>query len=505
MPKNGNSKRIRNRAVIFPGRRKGKGTRMNNGRPNYQQSAGGQQPGQGVPQQGQRYTPQGGYPGQGAQGYYPPQGQTPQGYGPQGMPQGYAPQGRAPQGQVPYGYGQGQNNGYYGAPTGYSQGQGGYYNPQGAPAQGQQMPYPPQQGYGQQPYPPQQGYGQGYPGQPYPGMYQQPAQQPKRPAKPFPVELACKIAVFGVLPVLFVLSMVFPVPALKWIFIALAVAGVTFLWVRPVLFSNTRLTLTAVYAAAIVVALVSALMTPPADAQNTSQGNDTVNQDTINETLDSILGQTGETPEPGMALQEVTPVPTTSLDNDETVSQVKSFFYFWSVNKTNEMVTLCAPSWQSSVEDATKSLFSILANRVPLDYEVEKITGSANDSTRTVTVVANIDKQNGRDPVKYRFSVIMLKENDIWYVDPKSLSTSEAQDTPTPTPTSTPAPTQEISASTVLYYNVDGGSYYHADANCQRVDQKYLPLTGTFTYSQINDDAYIKLQPCNVCNAPIRQ
>lgn len=125
--------------------------------------------------------------------------------------------------------------------------------------------------------------------------------------------------------------------------------------------------------------------------------------------------------------------------------------------------------------------------------------------SRTVTVVANIDKQNAQDPVKYRFSVIMLKENDIWYVDPKSLTTSEAQDTPTPTPTSTPAPTQEVSANTVLYYNTDGGSYYHADPNCKRVAEEYLPLKGTFTYSQINDDPYSKLQPCNICNAPLRQ
>lgn len=255
----------------------------------------------------------------------------------------------------------------------------------------------------------------------------------------------------------------------------------------------------------MVVALVSALMAPPADTSNNAQGNGAMDQNSINETLNQIQDATGETPEPGMALQEVTPTPTASLDNDETVSQLKSFFYFWSVNKTNEMVTLCAPSWQSSVEDPTRELFVILANRVPLDYEVEKITGSANDSSRTVTVVANIDKQNAQDPVKYRFSVIMLKENDIWYVDPKSLTTSEAQDTPTPTPTSTPAPTQEVSANTVLYYNTDGGSYYHADPNCKRVAEEYLPLKGTFTYSQINDDPYSKLQPCNICNAPLRQ
>ena len=57
----------------------------------------------------------------------------------------------------------------------------------------------------------------------------------------------------------------------------------------------------------------------------------------------------------------------------------------------------------------------------------------------------------------------------------------------------------------MLYYNKDGGSYYHADKNCSKVADKYLPLTGTFKYSELNDGKYKNLKPCDKCNPPERQ
>ena len=57
----------------------------------------------------------------------------------------------------------------------------------------------------------------------------------------------------------------------------------------------------------------------------------------------------------------------------------------------------------------------------------------------------------------------------------------------------------------VLYYNPDGGSRYHVDMNCPSTNPKYLPFKGQFRYSEVNDDAYIQLMPCNVCNAPLRE
>ena len=73
-----------------------------------------------------------------------------------------------------------------------------------------------------------------------------------------------------------------------------------------------------------------------------------------------------------------------------------------------------------------------------------------------------------------------------------------------PTPSPAPTPTPTINPKTVLYYNTDGGSYYHADKNCPRVSDKFLPLKGSFKYSELNDTKYKKLEPCDRCGAPAR-
>jgi flagellar hook assembly protein FlgD len=55
-----------------------------------------------------------------------------------------------------------------------------------------------------------------------------------------------------------------------------------------------------------------------------------------------------------------------------------------------------------------------------------------------------------------------------------------------------------------LYYNPDGGQYYHSDQNCKSVKNKYLPLTG-FTYGELENSPYDKLSPCSSCNPPKRK
>ena len=99
----------------------------------------------------------------------------------------------------------------------------------------------------------------------------------------------------------------------------------------------------------------------------------------------------------------------------------------------------------------------------------------------------------------------MLRVNGVWYVDPASLSSAtEVKEEATTAPVYTLMPTNSPDPGQVLYYNPDGGSYYHADQNCSRINNKYLPLKGSFLYSQLDETAYAKLQPCSNCNAPNR-
>lgn len=59
-------------------------------------------------------------------------------------------------------------------------------------------------------------------------------------------------------------------------------------------------------------------------------------------------------------------------------------------------------------------------------------------------------------------------------------------------------------ASTPLYYNPNGGSSYHSADRCNGVKDEYLPFTGTFTYGELEDAAYQKLEACAYCVPPRR-
>ncbi|MCL1854426.1 MAG: L,D-transpeptidase [Clostridia bacterium] len=56
---------------------------------------------------------------------------------------------------------------------------------------------------------------------------------------------------------------------------------------------------------------------------------------------------------------------------------------------------------------------------------------------------------------------------------------------------------------TPLYYNPQGGQYYHADAECNGVKVKYRPLTA-FTYGELEEKPYQKLGPCPFC-VPVKR
>ena len=60
------------------------------------------------------------------------------------------------------------------------------------------------------------------------------------------------------------------------------------------------------------------------------------------------------------------------------------------------------------------------------------------------------------------------------------------------------------SPSTKLYYNPDGGSYYHIDPNCTSLAAKYKPLKAYFMFPELNDASYKELKQCSECGAPLR-
>ncbi len=519
-----------------------KGSRMSNSRPPYDGAGdAGQNPQQ---------------PGF-SQGNYPPA----QGYAPNG---GYAPNDAYGQGYAPQnGYGQPQygQQGYADYQQPY--GQQGYQQPYGQ--QGYQQPYD-QQGY-QQPYGQgyeQQGYQQPYAQQPYqqqpydqqgfvqPGGYQQPYEQqgyqqgysqqnPQETDLPpeqqyaqytpdgqrvyptsgrsgfrvqpaahreIPWDTIAKVLMFGVLPILFILSMVFAWTAVKWVVLVGAVASIAALWLRELVTPNARLVLSLLLASAAVVCLVSALATNAADNQNPAQPNQSGQMQqgsTSGNNLDVNLTAT-DTPNPAP-----TPTATPVDDSEECYAQLHSFFTLWKNNAISQMVNLTAPSWRSSIKGGTdavtQKLFGeVLTNRTPVSWDFTAITGTSNDIARMVTVRAVINKNNTLGESVYLWKVRMVKEDGVWYVDPATLQSNEQESTATPTNALATQPVLNTSHPDLLiYYNPEGGTYYHIDPNCESLNPKYRPLSGVIKWSQIEDDPYDKLEQCKRCGAPLRE
>ena len=490
------------------------------------------------------YTQQAGYPQQ--NGYSQPQGSSfyPQGGYPQNTGTGYSRPDLYQQGGYMPVNGSGQPAGVYpaaGMGSGYPQqpytGSGGY------PQQGGNVP---ETG---SPYIPQTPYGNGYNGQgqsyTYPqqgyGAYQQmgrnaagPNVQPMTDSarqiplngagyvpqpvpvrkSPFRLTDTWLIIISVLLLILFAAGMFGPgLSALRWIFMVLAAGSIAALWVRPLTAGNKRLCYTLVFG---VLCLVTAISMAAGAGGNSRNGGNAQRTDppavsqeaspTSNADLSGgvvLDGQSGQTISniPAAAPTE-SPAPK---DDNSAVERLQSFFYYWNANQIDEMLPLCSPSWQSGLESPRTSLFALMANRRPLELTSENITGTNDDDSRTVTISVLMDRNNNKDPVKYRMNVMMVKENGEWYVDPQSLKSNE-RETETPDVSASPSPSPEpaTNAATVLYYNPEGGTKYHLDPNCKSTHEKYLPFKGPFTYGDLNNANYASLTPCNVCGAPLR-
>lgn len=59
-----------------------------------------------------------------------------------------------------------------------------------------------------------------------------------------------------------------------------------------------------------------------------------------------------------------------------------------------------------------------------------------------------------------------------------------------------------VAPDTPMYYNPDGGHYYHADQNCSSIKNRFLPLKGETTYAELDNPEFSQLTPCKHCNPP---
>jgi hypothetical protein len=327
---------------------------------------------------------------------------------------------------------------------------------------------------------------------------------PRNP-KPMNNHTFLQITLIIGLPLVFLLSLLFDAYApLHWFFVAAAGACILYMWIAMAFVKNARATLTTVYVALIAISLVAIAI--PAIQSPSGNNNASATQD-----LSAFTGQSNGSTLDLSGSQElaasVTPEPTESANAiSPAQAQLDQFMNYWMEVNYKGMLSISLPSWVSSQENPEKSIFQIRANRTPLDYTIENASGSEADATRTITITVSIDKNNGKEPVNYRLQVLMLRVNNVWYVDPRSLNSAEIVQTvsenvqveTTIQPTASPSPTL------ILYYNDDGGKYYHINPNCPSIAVKYIPLTASFYYRDLNTTKYKNLLPCSSCHAPSR-
>lgn len=359
--------------------------------------------------------------------------------------------------------------------------------------------------------------------------------RPKRPKKEWNQLLL--MLFFVVLPVFGLLAIFFQ--PIRWVFMILTVACLALMWFVHAFLFPGRMILSAVYGLLMVFTLVTALNAQSSRLPKTTSPFAQVTT-TIAPTQVPIYSQVynsnaGLVTDSGYSnsLNDIQEVGMAGGSEDESgqdlglsdagatgyVSTVKSdaeialenFMEKWRKGIIADMVAHTPPSWRDAQADsAQQQLFWKFAQKPLQDWrQMSAPTGTDDSTARTISVEADISYSG--EVRTYAYDAIALCEDGSWYIDPDSLSSGILQvpSTPTPDPNATPAPTPEPTPTptpgpkTKLYYNKDGGKYYHADPECYTVAKEFLPLA-SFTYGNLNKSPYTKLQPCPKCDAPSR-
>ncbi|MBQ7655886.1 MAG: hypothetical protein IJS41_05205 [Clostridia bacterium] len=334
------------------------------------------------------------------------------------------------------------------------------------------------------------------------GGFQVPERPEKTSSRPRGSFVFLQITMTALLPVLFLAALILGYSELHWAFLACSALALAVMWLGHAFVPPARQTMTLIYTALMIVSFAAAMwFTQPIAGRTGEQGGETdpgiaalFGRDV---TSRDVQGLTTTAP-----ISTVTPSPDGKSDAER---QLDLFMNAWEQLDYEGMLAVCVPSWVNAQADPKHSIFQIRGTSVPVDYEITGSAGTDADDSRTLTMLAQIDKGTGQGAKTYRYEVLMLRVNGIWYVDPASLSSAtEIKEDVTPKPTVTLMPTYTPDVNQVLYYNPDGGEYYHTKPNCTTIAQKYQNKMSSFIYSQLGEAPYNTLKPCTKCNAPAR-
>ncbi|MBQ2954227.1 MAG: PQQ-like beta-propeller repeat protein [Clostridia bacterium] len=129
------------------------------------------------------------------------------------------------------------------------------------------------------------------------------------------------------------------------------------------------------------------------------------------------------------------PEPVRTADEAEALSAVDYFFWLWKLGNTQSMLEATAPSWRAAQQDPLAALIAICDGYTPTGFpELYAASDPSDVPIRTIgaKVSMRIDGSSAEQP--YVFTVIVMKEDGEWYVDPQSVAITKPSATPTPAP-----------------------------------------------------------------------
>ncbi|MBR1584185.1 MAG: hypothetical protein IJ662_01440 [Clostridia bacterium] len=345
-----------------------------------------------------------------------------------------------------------------------------------------------------------------------------PQADPNQPSAQQPKEkrhLMLSLIVCLGLPILFLAALIIPNNILRYVFLGAVVISVLAMWIMNAFAKSARGTLSVIYAAlAVVIGLALFMNSQTPETRNASAPQGDGGSAFANNNPMAF----------GAVLANInTPAPETNANSAAAAAavsaaqqQLEGFLSAWAVGNVPEMLEYVQPAWKTQQTSPETSLWLLTQDSRPTSYEIESVQGSDGDTTRVIVIRVTLNERNaGSEPVLKRMQVLLSRSGQTWYVDPNSLNgviidqaAEEAKKNQpaiatTIAPSPTPAPDTGASGIT-LYYNPNGGKYYHSTATCEAVDQQYWPLTGKFTYEELNSATYSKLIACPKCNPPAR-
>lgn len=135
--------------------------------------------------------------------------------------------------------------------------------------------------------------------------------------------------------------------------------------------------------------------------------------------------------------------PPVQIMQSDLLETLEEFYRLWSQNDMDGMLMLCDPEWKDAQDYPKNQLFMYMQNRTPKSITVKNISGTVEDTSRTVELVVQVDRNNGKPIEPYVCGIRMVRKGDAWYVDPTSMTFEPVEPDPTPTPAPTPEPTSE--------------------------------------------------------------